>query len=154
MGQLRANIDFLESLWLAECDSRVVKALRVQPLTGCMSSYADSIVGPLDLGSLTFPYSFDDGQVEEVWNAYRAWAETHRERIDRLLAAARGEVRSESQRLAIKTALAKVRDCDLDAVSALVDQAEAAAGLAVSPSVLGAKEGHIVDAERLAGAHL
>ncbi len=118
--QLEANVFFLQGLDLGECDSRVVKALRIQPLTGFASIYQDVVIDKLDLGTLTYPYRFEDERVAAVWRSYTQWARPHRERVDRLLAAARGEVPDEAHRLHLKRHLARIRRVDLSGLETVM----------------------------------
>ncbi len=151
--QLESNIAFLRGLDLSECDSRVVKHLRIQPLTGFESIKESFGCGDLDLSSLTYPYTFRNDGVQLIWDSYQAATSCTRAQIDRLLATARGEVESEKWRLQMKKMLARIRDADLDVLDQLIQLVKAGvsdrAGLldGVANGVLDWRNGCIGDAE-------
>lgn len=118
---LQKNLTFLRALPLSECDSRVVKRLRIQPLTGSPMTYMTQITDALDLNSLTYPYKFLDAQVDEAWQRFSDWDTPLRLRVDRVLASTRGEGATVEGRIFMKQAMAKIRDCDLDAVEIILD---------------------------------
>ncbi|GAA0922152.1 B12-binding domain-containing radical SAM protein [Virgisporangium aurantiacum] len=121
---LTANLEFIRSLPLSDCDSRVVKKLRIQPITTSRITYSEVVVGPLELDRLTYPYKFRDDRVGTVWNRYSEWSAGTKQEVDRLLGAARGEVPSEKIRVKLKRALAAVRNEDLAALELIMESVE------------------------------
>ncbi len=125
---LERNIEFLGSLPLDECDSRVVKNLRIQPMTAMFERYSNVISGPLDIDQQEYPYDFLDDRVGEVWNAYDEFEREIHAEIDEVLASVRGEVASEAIRRDGKRLLAKCRDIDLKILCELVVGAMSSSG--------------------------
>jgi radical SAM superfamily enzyme YgiQ (UPF0313 family) len=137
LESLKCNIEFLKSLDLSGCDSRVVKRLRVQPMTAIVERYRHLIVGELDIDQQEYPYRFKDSRVQQVWDRYSAYEGEQHKEIDRLLAGVRGEVSSEMERLEGKRRLASIRDLDLEILDIIVSQAGDESSLALDSELSG-----------------
>lgn len=122
--ELKRNVEWLMEQSLGDVDSRVTKALRVQPQTASVDRYRELLMGPLDVNELQYPYQYRDVRVAALESAFRAFELPTKADVYALLASARGEVLEDGRRQAVKRRLALLRDIDLLVLRMLIDATE------------------------------
>lgn len=122
ISELSANIDFLFNTGLNYHDARMTKSLRIEPGTPIVKSYEekDMITGKLNVNQLTYPYKWNNADVQEVYEVFSQWEEKLEPEIYEIQAATRGEIASEVLRSERRSALGNIRFVEINTLKYLV----------------------------------
>lgn len=123
LSDLITNLDFILHAGIVSNYSRLAKKLRVEPLTSYAEDHCDApnISKELDMNTVSFPYEFEDKQVERVYGVFSGWEKEDLDFIYNLQSLCRGEVPSEEDRNRIKRIISMYRLLDLSFLRMLAE---------------------------------
>ncbi|MBT9142900.1 MAG: hypothetical protein DDT32_01318 [Syntrophomonadaceae bacterium] len=121
LADLRANIDLICKAGINKNYSRVIKKLRLEPLTKLGDSFLQSHPqARVDLDLICHQYEFEHEEVAEIHQKFYDWEVEDLDIIYNMQSFCRGEVVSEDERKEIKDIIACYRYLDIEYLNALI----------------------------------
>ena len=118
---LKENVDLIRKAGINNNYSRLLKKLRIEPYTPLGEAFkAQNPDAILDFNSVSYPYHFEDPQVEEIYNIFSQWESENLDFVYGLQSYCRGEVDSEFERQQIKDLIGQYRAIDFDFLSSIL----------------------------------
>ena len=109
------NLNFIVQAGISTNYSRLAKKLRVEPLTpfAMTKKGSSNISNILDMETVSYPYTFIDKRVENVYKIFKKWESEDLDFIYNLQSFCRGEVPNEEERREAKNIISMYRSLDL-----------------------------------------